>query len=333
MKWPTVTIASEQGPASAVAPPIISASRATDIPAFYAPWFFNRLRAGYLLWRNPFNQHAQYVSFARARVVVFWSKNPSPLLSFLPHILAEGRACCLHFTLNDYEAEGWEPHLPPLVERIDTFRRLAQLLGADKLIWRFDPLLLAGSLTQDPNACQYLLDKIAHVGQALAGYTKTLVFSFADIISYRKVQRSMTRHKLEWRDFQPQEMTFMANGIARIAARLGMRACACGEAMDLAAQGIPRSRCLDPGLIVAATNRHPDIMRLFSGSNSALPGLPVQDKFPRDTGQRRHCLCLPSKDVGRYDTCPHGCIYCYATRSRQMALAHLAAHDPQAEGI
>lgn len=113
MAWSTTTIATAHGPERGVAPVLVAASRATDIPAFYAPWFVNRLRAGHVLWRNPFNGHGQYVSLTRMRCVVFWSKNPAPLLPFLPELDARGLAYYLHYTLNDYEAEGFEPVCRP----------------------------------------------------------------------------------------------------------------------------------------------------------------------------------------------------------------------------
>ena len=333
MQWPTVTVMTACGPAQAIAPAVISASRATDIPAFYAPWFFNRLQAGHLLWTNPFNRRPQHVALTRARALVFWSKNPAPLLPFLSLPAEKGMACVLHFTLNDYEDEGWEPHLPPLEQRVDTFRRLARLMGPERLVWRFDPLLLAGHLAHAPDACKLLLDKAERVGRAIVGCTRTLIFSFADIADYRKAQCSLRRNGLAWRDFTPPETAFVAQGMARIAASLGMQARACGEAADLAAWGVARAACLDPELLLRTTGRHPDILQTAGAHLPFLPGLPPALGFRRDRGQRPHCLCLPAKDVGQYDTCPHGCVYCYATRSRQTALARWQAHDPRAESI
>ena len=123
-------------------PVIVSASRATDIPACYADWFFERLRRGYVARINPFDGRRSYISFARTRAVVFWSKNPRPLLPRLAELRERGIHCYVQYTLNDYEDEGLEPHLPPLEERIDTFRRLAEHLGRGLVVWRFDPLLL-----------------------------------------------------------------------------------------------------------------------------------------------------------------------------------------------
>jgi hypothetical protein len=142
MKWPNVTIETDAGPQKAIAPFIISASRSTDIPAFHVPWFFNRLKAGYCKWLNPFNQRAVYVSFERAKAFVFWTKNAAPILPLLSELDRRGAAYYFQFTINDYEAENIEPHVPPLNERLDAFKRLSQKLGKERVIWRYDPLLL-----------------------------------------------------------------------------------------------------------------------------------------------------------------------------------------------
>ena len=121
--WDRVEIrADDAGLIQAAAPVIVSASRRTDIPAFYAEWFVRRLRAGYVRWVNPFSGQAQYVSFARTRAVVFGSKNPQPLLPHLAELDRRGIGYYVQFTLNDYEAEGLEPGLPPLATRLATFR-------------------------------------------------------------------------------------------------------------------------------------------------------------------------------------------------------------------
>lgn len=344
MKWRTVQITTASGQASAVAPEIIAASRATDIPAFYAPWFINRLRAGYARWINPFNGRPQFVSFANTRVVVFWSKNPRPLLPLLPEVEARGLAWYLEFTLNDYEAEGWEPNLPPLAQRIDTFRRFADAAGPERVVWRFDPLMLAGQLAQNPDGHHVLLDKMARIGRALKGCTRKLVFSFADIADYRKVRENLRRAGLAWRDFTQAEMQAVAAGVAALAAEMGAEPCTCGEKGDLSAWGISHNRCTDPELILKLTNRHPDMLRLFGIAPQRQLGLPLEmpsganlastpHEYTRDPGQRAVCLCVPCKDVGQYDTCPHGCVYCYANTSPAVAARNFRRHDPEGESI
>ncbi|MBO7498734.1 MAG: DUF1848 family protein, partial [Bacteroidaceae bacterium] len=123
------------------APLIVSASRSTDIPAFYADWFFHRLEKGYSSWTNPFNGVKSYVSYENTRFIVFWSKNPRPLLPYL-HILKERNIkCYVQYTLNDYEQEKLE-RVPSLATRIETFKLLVEQLGKGAVIWRFDPMIL-----------------------------------------------------------------------------------------------------------------------------------------------------------------------------------------------
>src|SRR5690242_15722596 len=143
VKWPTVTITTPEGPKEAIAPLVISASRATDIPAFHAQWLLGRLEAGYCTWTNPFNGRLQYVSFEKARAFVFWTKNARPIIEHLQAFDRKHLAYCFQFTLNDYDAEALEPNVPPLEQRVRTFVELCRRIGRARVIWRFDPLILA----------------------------------------------------------------------------------------------------------------------------------------------------------------------------------------------
>lgn len=203
--------------------------------------------------------------------------------------------------------------------------------------------MLAGTLAQNPNACDVLLERMERIGRALQGYTRKLVFSFADIADYRKVAENLRRAGLGWRDFTQAEMHAIASGVARLAAEMGVEPCTCGERGDLSAFGISHNRCTDPELILTMTMRHPDILRLFDIAPQQL-GLPLAmpsganlasqpHEYPRDPGQRAVCLCVPCKDVGQYDTCPHGCVYCYANTSPATAARNFRLHDPAGESI
>jgi len=130
-------------------PEIVSASRSTDIPAFYADWFFHRLKVGYSAWTNPFNGVRGYVSYKNTRFIVFWSKNPRPLLNHLDYLKERNIGCYIQFTLNDYEEERLEQGVPPIQQRIDTFRLLVDRLGKGRVIWRFDPLMLTDTIDID----------------------------------------------------------------------------------------------------------------------------------------------------------------------------------------
>lgn len=141
--WDRTTIHTPNGPQPAIEPLIISASRATDIPAFHADRFFRFLESGYVQWVNPFNRQVQYVSFAKTRVIVFWTKNPKPLIPYLSELNRRGIGYYFQYTLNDYEQEGLEPNMPAMEDRLQTFMDLSQQIGKEKVIWRFDPLIKA----------------------------------------------------------------------------------------------------------------------------------------------------------------------------------------------
>jgi len=302
MRWPIVEIeTADAGRQPALAPYIISASRSTDIPAFHAAWFFNRLQAGYCKWLNPFNGRAVYVSFARARAVVFWTKNAAPILSLLPELDRRGLAYYFQFTVNDYEAEGLEPQVPPLAERIATFQQLAQALGKHRVIWRYDPLLLTDTLSVD-----HLLGRVERIGRELHPYTEKLVFSFADIAGYAKVQRNLEQAGVRWREFDTAAMQAFAAGLTPLLHRWGIAACTCAEAVDLLSYGIGHNRCIDGELLLRIAGRDPALLHALH-AEVALDQDAIKDK-----GQRRACGCIVSKDIGQYNTCPHLCRYCYA---------------------
>lgn len=133
----------------AIAPVIVSASRSTDIPAYFPKWFVSRFNGGrgYVKWFNPFNQKPVYVSFEKTKVIVFWSKNPKPFIPYLPQLDAAGVHYYFQFTLNDYHQENLEPNVPSVESRIRTFKKLASVIGPERVVWRFDPVLFTKALT------------------------------------------------------------------------------------------------------------------------------------------------------------------------------------------
>jgi hypothetical protein len=305
--WEKLPIRIESGETvEAIAPVIVSASRATDIPAFHAEWFMARLRAGYVQWRNPFNsRQQQYVSFRKTRAVIFWSKNPAPLLPHLPEIDAMGLGYYFQFTLNDYEADGLEPGVLPLAGRVETFRQLADCIGPEQVVWRFDPLILTDRLTADA-----LLDRITHLAEMLRGYTRKLIISFADIQRYRAVQRRLSRH-CAVREFTPEEMVSFASRLVDLSGEWGVELATCAEEMTL--DGIAHNRCIDDRLLAQCFGDDTELME-FLGIDPLFPGEAATSSALKDRGQRKACGCIVSKDIGAYGTCGHGCLYCYAGR-------------------
>ena len=317
-------------------PEIVSASRSTDIPAFYADWFFHRLKVGYSAWTNPFNGVKSYVSYQNTRFIVFWSKNPQSLLNHLDDLKERNIGCYIQYTLNDYEKDRLEQGVPPIGQRIDTFKRLVDKLGIGHVIWRFDPLILTDDIGMDT-----LLSKIESIGDQLQGYTEKLVFSYADILGYRKVRANLEKIRIPYHEWTEPQMLEFAGRLAELNKKWGYTLATCGEKVDLQQFGIERNHCIDYDLIVRLAHDDERLMDFIGamikkrgydlfGEPEPLPAnailLPGDRYAMKDSGQRDACGCLRSKDIGEYNTCPHRCEYCYANTSKDEALSNWKRH-------
>lgn len=288
---------------------IISASRRTDIPAFYGEWFMNRLREGFCLVANPFNPaNVSHVSLLPedVDVIVFWSKNPRPFLSHLDDLDRTGFRYYFLFTVNSYP-KSLEPNLPPLDERIRTFRKLSRRLGQSYVVWRYDPIILSRKMD-----AAYHLNSFRMIAESLADTTERVVLSFVDF--YRKTERRLVRVEAETGDafcrapFPHAEFEILVRGLVSVAAQYNLEIQTCAEDPCLEDLGIVPGKCIDDELI----------RRVF--------GIAVSSK--KDPGQRKECRCVVSKDIGATDSCLHGCEYCYSTVSVAVARARAARHNP-----
>lgn len=318
------------------APIIVSASRATDIPAFYADWFQERLQKGYSVWKNPFNGVKSYVAYDKTRLIVFWSKNPTPLLKtggLLDYLDNRCINSYIQFTLNDYYEEKLETGVPSLSSRMDIFKKLVDRLGYGKVIWRFDPLILAKGLTVDD-----LLEKIYNIGVKLNGYTEKLVFSFADIASYKKVQNNLYKNNIQYKEFSQEDMIEFASGLVDMNKEWKLELATCAEKIDLDMFGIKHNKCIDDELMIKYFS---DDMLLMNHigvevTKDIFGEISVEfKKNKKDKGQRKVCGCIDSKDIGEYNTCPHLCEYCYANSSKEIAKQNYIKHreNPHNENI
>lgn len=347
-----INITTEGGESvQAFAPVIVSASRSTDIPAFYADWFFHRLRVGYSVWTNPFNGVPSYVAYENTRFIVFWSKNPRPLLEHLDYLEERGIGCYIQYTLNDYEAEGLERGVLPLTQRIDTFKRLVEKLGTGRVVWRFDPMLLTDQITIDT-----LLEKVRNIGDQLKGFTERLVFSYADIASYKKVKANLEKSHIAYREWDEHLMDEFARRLAEMNCERGWNfsLATCGEKIDIERYGIAHNRCVDDDLMIRFSWNDVELMKFLNVEIHTLqpslfdePEIPadairisdtmygVKRKNNKDKGQRQFCGCINSKDIGQYNTCPHLCEYCYANTGKEIAVANWRRHknNPTGEKI
>lgn len=333
----------------AQSPVIISASRSTDIPAFYAKWFINRIKKGHIVWYNPFNQQPLYVSFKNCKVIVFWSKNPRPLIPYLNELDKMGIHYYFQYTLNDYEKELLEPNVPALEKRLKNFKELSNLIGKEKVIWRFDPIIVTPQLTP-----REILKRIWSIGNKLKGYTDKLVFSFIDIKSYRKVQRNLVKESsmfkketIENSELTTNQMNEIAEGLMKIRNRWKTEGweislATCAEEINLEKYQIAHNRCIDGELMkkLFADDKEliyylnfgklPEKNTLFTEELDKIPLSPEQMK---DKGQRKACGCMISKDIGMYNTCSHLCTYCYANTSKETVIKNMKLHNENNESI
>lgn len=352
MAWNKTEIITQEGERiDAQSPIIVSASRSTDVPAFYADWFFHRLQVGYSAWTNPFNGVKSYVSYSNTRFIVFWSKNPQPVLEYL-HILEEKNInCYIQYTLTDYEAEGLEKGVSSLEKRIKTFKELVNILGKGRVIWRFDPLILTDKISIDDLLC-----KIENIGNQLKGYTEKLVFSFADITNYRKVKSNLEKNGVNYQEWEENQMYEFASRLAELNQQWGYQLATCGENIDIEKYGITHNRCVDDDLMIRFAYNDKVLMDYLKvdicnasqsdlfGNSTALPNdailldngmYAIKRKNNKDKGQRQFCGCMVSKDIGEYNTCPHLCEYCYANTNKEIACKNYLLHksNPKSDTI
>lgn len=283
---------------------ILSASRRTDIPMCYSEWLLGRLRAGTVLVRNPMNRaQVSRVPLSPETVdcIVFWTKDVGPMLPRLDELEALGYRFYFQFTLTPY-GRRLERGLRPVEERMETFLQLGRRVGRDRLVWRYDPIVLGEEFAAD-----WHVERFSELCARLSEVSDTCVISFVD--RYQKNRSAFERGLL--REIAPEEMADLAGRLAACASRYGMAVSACCEAMDLSLYGVSRASCIDPDRV------------------KKICGYPIDVK--PDTNQRPGCGCVESIDIGAYDTCPGGCVYCYANRSPAAVAVNLPNHDPSSE--
>lgn len=287
---------------------IVSASYRTDIPAFYAAWFQARLQAGYCMVSNPYGGRPSRVSL-RDGVdgYVFWTRNIGPFLPALDTVRRSGLPFVVQYTITNYP-KALETSVIPADRSVAMIRRLAGDYGGRAVVWRYDPILVS-----DLTPPEWHVANFARLAARLEGAVDEVVVSFAQI--YRKTARHLAAaaraHRFAWRDPPMEERCRAVERLAVIAGAHGMRLTLCTQP-DLAA-AVPAAApaaCIDAGRL------------------SDLAGRPIAARIK---GNRPGCLCAESRDIGDYDTCPHGCVYCYAVASRPLAKARFQAHDPDGE--
>ncbi|MGJ5815740.1 DUF1848 domain-containing protein [Paludibaculum fermentans] len=288
---------------------IISASYRTDIPAFYSDWFFARLRAGYCRVKNPYSGRSLRIDLRREKVtsLVFWTRNFGPCLPRLNELLAFGRPFVVQFTVTNYprslEAAVIDPH-----KAVEQIRRLSAEVHPKCPVWRYDPIVCT-----DVTSLEFHRRNFAELAASLEGSVDEVAVSFATI--YQKSERNLDaaaeRHGFEWSDPDPSIKAALLEELAATAGAHGMSLTICTQPQFLSSQ-VNEARCVDARRLGAIAGINLDV--------------PLK-------GNRPGCACHESRDIGAYDTCPHGCAYCYAVRHRAIALARYKVHDPHDDAL
>lgn len=276
---------------------ILSVSRRTDIPAFYSDWFFSRLKAGFVLVRNPMNpKQIIRVALTKETVecIVFWTKNPKPMLERLEEL--KGYDYYFQVTMTSY-GKDIEPGVPSKREVLDTFIDLSKNIGKEKVIWRYDPIILTDTYDE---AYHYMY--FERMAKKLSGHTEKCIIGFIDW--YKKTEKNMKSHSTS--DPTSADKKRIAKRLYEIANEYNISLETCSESIDYSDEGIRKSKCIDDRLI------------------SRIKGIGVE--ISKDMNQRESCSCVKSIDIGAYDTCPHQCHYCYANSNPLLALNNHQDH-------
>ncbi len=279
---------------------ILSVSRRTDIPAYYSDWFLGRVKERYICVRNPMNPYQVSkidISPEFVDCIVFWTKNASPMFEKLDAL--RDYKYYFQYTITGY-GKDFEPNVPDKKKVIlPNFKALSEKIGADRMIWRYDPIMFTPKYSPE-----YHLRAFGQIAEILRGHTKKCVISFVD--KYAKNSKNLA--KANAYELPEDKLRAFAGKLAAVANENGMVTAACAEKLDLQSCGIEHNCCIDKRLI------------------EQIIGMPLNVK--KDKSQREECGCAQSMEVGSYNTCLNGCIYCYANYSRDSVNKNFAKYDP-----
>ncbi|MFA6940325.1 MAG: DUF1848 domain-containing protein [Clostridiaceae bacterium] len=280
---------------------ILSVSRRTDIPAFYTEWFINRVRQGFLYVRNPFNDNQISkinISPDNVDCIVFWSKNPEPIINHLKELDDKGYKYYFQFTITPY-SDDLEVNIKNKEDIINTFIRLSDKIGKERVILRYDPIIITDKYDYD-----FHFKAFENICFRLQNHTEKVIISFLD--SYKKV--SGNTKGINIKEIKTEDMRYIAGSFAKIAEKYNLPVETCAEAIDLSEFGIGHGKCIDGDLIERIT------------------GYKIINKNKRD-GNREDCRCMKCIDIGQYNTCIHNCVYCYANENKKTAINNYRLHN------
>lgn len=279
---------------------IIQTGMRTDIPAFYSEWLVNRIKEGYVLVRNPYNE-SQVTRYSLSPdcvdIIAFCTKNPAPMLNHMDVLKPYGQYWFV--TITPY-GKDIEPNVPDKAKVLEDFKRLSDIVGVDSVGWRYDPIIV-----DEKHSVKWHIAEFERMAATLSGYTKTCVISFIDI--YKKVERNMPAARAVPRN----DRITIGRAFIDIAKEYGMTIRPCAEGNELAAYGADCSGCMTVKTFETAIHANLDVPK-------------------RKTNQRNgQCACLLGADIGAYDTCGHLCKYCYANADAALVKENMRRHNPK----
>lgn len=275
---------------------VLNTGSRTDIPAFYGRWFYNRIKEGYVMVRNPYypSQVTKYrLSPEVIDILVFCTKNPEPMMDRLRE-LAE-YSCVWYVTITSYGRDV-EPFVPETRQVQETFKRLSKMTGADRVIWRYDPIFIS-----EKYPLEFHVSQFESMADSLAGYTNHCVVSFIDL--YEKTKRNFPGiREVTW-----TEQRRLTEAFSKIGVRNHMKIHLCCESRSLETEGVDARGCMTKEVLEQAVGFRMEV--------------------PKRKGARQECSCLLGADIGAYNTCGHGCLYCYANYDRKTVIHNMKLHN------
>lgn len=277
---------------------IISTGMRTDIPAFYSEWFYNRIKEGFVMVRNPYNPNSvtKYVlSPTVVDCINFCTKNPVPIINRLDEI--KNFRQIWHITITPYDKDI-EPRVPAKADVIESVIRLSNIVGKEKIFWRYDPIFIS-----EKYSVEYHINSFEKMSTLLSGYVNSCIISFIDL--YEKTKKNFPKCK----EVTPNERLTLGKAFAEIGKKNNLIIRSCCEGKDLAQFGIDVSGCMTKEIIEES--------------------LGVHFIFPKSLALvRKECSCILGHDIGMYNSCPHQCLYCYANYDNKIVQQNFSLHNP-----
>lgn len=276
---------------------IVNVGGRTDIVNYYSEWLMNRIAEGFAYSRNPlFPNNVSKISLKPENVdcLMFCSKNYKPMLKYMEEINNKYRIIC-HYTITAYDKDV-EPNVPDIDTSIKTLIELSKIIGKEKVLWRYDPILLTKKYTIERH-----LQTFENMAKQIAPYVQRCIFSFVEM--YKKLDYNMP----EIIPFKESDKIEILKGIGEISKKYNLYTQTCGTNENNEKYGIHVSGCTTTEILEKANN--------------------IKYKNIKAKPMRKGCNCIPSRDIGAYDTCLNGCKYCYANRRPELAIENIKQHD------